>query len=242
MEIPENVNEILGYVPTIDWSVSYDNEQVSLFKTTVRYLGGLLSGYDILSGPLTHLADNKANVAAHLDQAQNLANNISYAFDTPTGIRTTTCISMTGVLMALIPMAWQRSETLVLEWTHLSDLTGDETYGALAQKGESYLHNPQPVRSANGDLSNAICANFVELSRHGLNPGLASLVPMLTSRLVSSRAQMADGMAETTVSMNISSRCMCTILLDSHHTRIAGSWPQTVLLRTWPLIHPPVRT
>jgi mannosyl-oligosaccharide alpha-1,2-mannosidase len=37
--------------------------------------------------------------------------------------------------------------TLVLEWTHLSDLTGDETYGSLTQKAESYLLSPLPASS-----------------------------------------------------------------------------------------------
>ena len=58
MECPEIVNQIIAYVPTIDWSVSYQDEAVSLFETTIRYLGGLLSGYDLLSGPLSHLAEN----------------------------------------------------------------------------------------------------------------------------------------------------------------------------------------
>ena len=97
MGIPEIVNKIIDYVPSIDWSVSYDDEQVSLFETTIRYLGGLLSGYG----------------------------------------------------------------TLVLEWTHLSDLTGDDTYGGLAQKGESYLLNPQPVSYVNRNLSNKICSDTI---------------------------------------------------------------------------------
>lgn len=58
MEIPEIVNEIVAYVPTIDWSVSYQDEPVSLFETTIRYLGGLISGYDLLTGPLSHLVNN----------------------------------------------------------------------------------------------------------------------------------------------------------------------------------------
>ena len=44
MQIPEIVNEILNYIPTINFDVSIDNEQVSLFETTIRYLGGMLSG------------------------------------------------------------------------------------------------------------------------------------------------------------------------------------------------------
>lgn len=52
------VNEILDYIPSIDWSVSYEDEIVSLFETTIRYVGGMLSGYDFLSGPLSDLADD----------------------------------------------------------------------------------------------------------------------------------------------------------------------------------------
>lgn len=34
--------------------------------------------------------------------------------------------------------------TLVLEWMHLSDLTGDPSYGQLAEKAQSYLLYPHP--------------------------------------------------------------------------------------------------
>ena len=86
MGIPEIVNEIISYVPSIDWSVSYQDETVSLFETTISNLGGLLSGYDLLSGPLAHLADNQANVAALLDQAQNLARCTSCKFFHPAAV------------------------------------------------------------------------------------------------------------------------------------------------------------
>lgn len=35
--------------------------------------------------------------------------------------------------------------SLVLEWTHLSDLTGNQTYAQLSQRGEAYLLNPMPL-------------------------------------------------------------------------------------------------
>ena len=44
MQIPEIVTEILNYIPTINFDVSIDDEQVSLFETTIRYLGGMISG------------------------------------------------------------------------------------------------------------------------------------------------------------------------------------------------------
>jgi len=58
MQLPEIVNQIVDYVPDIDWSVSADNEPVSLFETTIRYVAGLLSGYDLLNGPLSDLVDD----------------------------------------------------------------------------------------------------------------------------------------------------------------------------------------
>lgn len=58
MENAKIVNQIIEYVPTIDWSVSVDDEAVSLFETTIRYMGGLLAGYDLLNGPLRQLADD----------------------------------------------------------------------------------------------------------------------------------------------------------------------------------------
>ncbi len=56
MQIPDIVNEIVQYIPTIDFSKT--NEQVSLFETTIRYMAGMLSGYDLLKGPLSNLTNN----------------------------------------------------------------------------------------------------------------------------------------------------------------------------------------
>lgn len=140
----EIVNQILDYVPKIDWSKT--TTEVSLFETTIRYLGGLLSGYDFLNGPLADLADNKDNVDALLAQAINLANNLSYAFDTPTGIPYNDLIfsdrSNTGGNNGLATTG-----TLILEWVRLADLSGNKTYATLVEKAEQYLLNPKPSTS-----------------------------------------------------------------------------------------------
>ena len=145
MELPDIVNQIIAHVPNIDFSKSYNDETVSLFETTIRYLGGMLSGYDFLTGPLAYLANDTNNVRALLTQSENLAGFLEYAFDTPSGVprnglifsNRTTDGSQTNDLATI--------GTLVLEWTHLSDLTGNPTYASLSQKGESYLLNPQPA-------------------------------------------------------------------------------------------------
>jgi mannosyl-oligosaccharide alpha-1,2-mannosidase len=51
MDLAEPVNQILDHVAKINFDVAMGS--VSLFETTIRYLGGMLSGYDFLgpSGP-----------------------------------------------------------------------------------------------------------------------------------------------------------------------------------------------
>jgi mannosyl-oligosaccharide alpha-1,2-mannosidase len=46
------VEDIIGYIPYINWSRTTDS--VSLFETTIRYLGGLLSAHDLLTGPYAY--------------------------------------------------------------------------------------------------------------------------------------------------------------------------------------------
>jgi mannosyl-oligosaccharide alpha-1,2-mannosidase len=138
------VNQIIDYIPTINWSETPID--VSLFETTIRYLGGMISGYDFLSGPLAHLANSNASVAALLTQSVNLANNLSYAFETPTGIPYNNLDFSTrgtdGNDNGLATVG-----TLILEWVRLSDLTGNKTYATLVEKAEQYLLYPSPASS-----------------------------------------------------------------------------------------------
>ena len=149
MEIPEVIDTILNYIPTINFHQSAGNEEISLFETTIRYLGGILSGYDLLKGPLAQYASNSTAVDQLLSKAQELGDVLKFAFNTPTGI------PHNGLFVG--DQTYDTSDgntngiatigTLVLEWTHLSDLLGDSQYGELAQKGESYLLNPSPKSS-----------------------------------------------------------------------------------------------
>ncbi|KAI0129555.1 glycoside hydrolase family 47 protein [Xylariales sp. AK1849] len=138
------IGQILDYVPKIDFDVANYTSSISLFETTIRYLGGLLSAHDLLSGPLSNLVQDNSSVSAILDQAVHLADLLSVAFNTPTGIpindldwEPPRATNETSNGLATIG-------TLVLEWTRLSDKTGDTKYAELSQKGESYLLNPQP--------------------------------------------------------------------------------------------------
>ncbi|OJD32067.1 glycoside hydrolase family 47 protein [Diplodia corticola] len=143
MKDKEVVDQILAFIPTIDFTTTSD--VVSLFETTIRYLGGMLSAYDLLTGPLSDLASDTSQVVALLAQSKTLADTLKYAFDTQSGVPYNNLwlddMSNDGAQTNGLATVG----TLVLEWTRLSDLLGDDEYAQLAQKAESYLLNPQPA-------------------------------------------------------------------------------------------------
>ncbi|KAJ9150998.1 alpha-1,2-Mannosidase [Coniochaeta hoffmannii] len=139
----EVVNQVLAFVQTINFDEAIGD--VSLFETTIRYLGGLLSAYDLLTGPLKGKSNDTASVQNILKQAQHLADNLKVAFDTPSGAPDNTLLFAPPRKAGSATNGIATIGTLVMEWTRLSDLTGDKTYGRLAQKGEEYLLHPQPA-------------------------------------------------------------------------------------------------
>ena len=140
------VYEILDYIPKINFRKSYQNESVSLFETTIRYIGGMLAGYDLLTGPFSSLATNMTTeVNSLLQKSTNLANILAYAFNTSSGVPYNDLYINNGTYADDEPVNGIATiGTLVLEWTRLSDLSGNANFAQLAQKGESYLLNPQP--------------------------------------------------------------------------------------------------
>ncbi|KAF4538083.1 Glycoside hydrolase family 47 [Lasiodiplodia theobromae] len=142
MKDKDVVNQILEYIPTIDYTTT--STEVSLFETTIRYLGGMLSAYDLLKGPLSDLASNSSQVDALLDQSKVLANALKYAFDTPSGVPYNNLNFATQGNDGASTNGLATVGTLVLEWTRLSDLLNDDEYARLSQKAESYLLSPSP--------------------------------------------------------------------------------------------------
>lgn len=136
------VNQIIDHIAEVDYTKT--DSIVSLFETTIRYLAGMLSGYDLLNGPAKGLVDAE-KVDVLLEKSQTLADTLKFAFDTPSGVpynninitskgndgAKTNGLAVTG--------------TLVLEWTRLSDLTGNDEYALLSQKAQDYLLHPEPA-------------------------------------------------------------------------------------------------
>lgn len=99
--------------------------------------------YDLLTGPLaSEFGNDTSRADAVLAQAKALGDTLKFAFNTPTGISDNSIFLDPPRLANSTTNGVATIGTLVMEWTRLSDLTGDPTYGELAQKGESYLINP----------------------------------------------------------------------------------------------------
>ncbi|KAH6900809.1 glycoside hydrolase [Thelonectria olida] len=141
------VDKILRQIAMTDFTVTtVDNQAISLFETTIRYMGGLLSGYDLLSGPFKKLVKEPRLREILLEKAIDLADRLSIAFDTPSGVPDDEVVFNPKLRQ------WGNPDnsitcigTLVLEWTRLSDLTGNATYGALAQRAQAHLIRPKPL-------------------------------------------------------------------------------------------------
>lgn len=75
MNLEDELKSVIDHVQRIDFNV---DEDVSVFESIIRYLGGFISAYD--------LSDQKYPIL--LTQAQRLANVLLPAFDTPSGLPT----------------------------------------------------------------------------------------------------------------------------------------------------------
>ncbi|CAE6517766.1 unnamed protein product [Rhizoctonia solani] len=123
MGLNELFAEAVDFSSKIDFSRSKTSDKVSVFETTIRYLGGLISAYE-LGGK-----KDQALIA----RARELGDKLSHAWiglnDFPYNIldftTNTPDIESSGIAVA---------GTLVLEWGKLADYTGNITYRHLAEK------------------------------------------------------------------------------------------------------------
>ncbi|EPS43577.1 hypothetical protein H072_2448 [Dactylellina haptotyla CBS 200.50] len=150
MELDDVVQKQLEFIATIDYTKC--EHVISMFETTIRYLGGMLSAYDLLAGPYSktfHAGKGEKNydlVNKLVYQSVKLADALKFAFDTTTGIPSGYFRLGDGAVKSNDINIIAGIGTLVLEWTRLSDLTGDPQYTRLAQKAQEYLlvvENPE---------------------------------------------------------------------------------------------------
>ncbi|KAK5943210.1 hypothetical protein PMZ80_004216 [Knufia obscura] len=153
MNLTGIVSASLAHIAAVDFTTVKTFKNVNGFETTIRYLGGLLSAYDLINSDLvedgTYDADH---VDALLTQAVTLAGKLNFRFDSPSGLPTDSVdfFTNTGVsnifVSPLDNTTYDSSNTAVcgsftLEYYRLSDLTGDDTYRRIADNAVEKLTN-----------------------------------------------------------------------------------------------------
>lgn len=100
------------------------NQDVNVFETTIRVLGGLLSAY--------HLSGNDP---VYLEKATDLGQRLIGAFQTSSGIPYSSIVLSTGLpFTAHVPSSTAEVTTIQLEFKYLSHLTGDYKYWDAAER------------------------------------------------------------------------------------------------------------
>jgi len=130
MGLTDFFNEALNFTATIDFSKSQTNDTVNFFETTIRYVGGLLSAYELSGEKFPILVAKAKEVADGLINAWVGDNDMPYNdidFNTHKAIPDVSNIAQVG--------------TDTLEFYTLSKHTGDDTYRQLAEKGVRALIN-----------------------------------------------------------------------------------------------------
>jgi mannosyl-oligosaccharide alpha-1,2-mannosidase len=85
MNLTDIVSLMLAHIQTVDFSTTPDGN-VEMFDVTIRYLGGLLSSYDLLKSGQFYNDYPADQIEALLSQATVLADKLAYGFLTPSGM------------------------------------------------------------------------------------------------------------------------------------------------------------
>jgi len=118
MDLKEDFNEAVEAVATIDWA-NTTSTACNIFETTIRHLGGLLAAYDL------------SNEKVLLVKAVELGDMLYAGFDTPNrmpGFWLDFEKAKNGELIADVHQPSASPCSLSLEFTRLSQLTGDPKY------------------------------------------------------------------------------------------------------------------
>ncbi|KAJ6583995.1 glycoside hydrolase family 47 protein [Mycena vulgaris] len=130
MGLNDSFNDALNFASQIDFSAPPAGGSISVFETTIRFMGGLLSAYELSGQQYPVLLAKAQQVADTLTVAWVGNNAIPFShltFPDPTPDVSITSIADAG--------------TLSLEWTTLSKYTGNPRYGDLATRAVLHIAN-----------------------------------------------------------------------------------------------------
>ena len=135
---------------TLDYSVA--NAEMSVFETTIRLLGGLLSSY-YLSNEM-----NVGDPQVYLDRAIQLADRLAPAFNKwgsgiPSAVINLSNGNMEGIGELAYMVSTAECTTLQMEFKYLSVLTGNDTYWKLTENVYKKLYEANDILGAFSGLA-----------------------------------------------------------------------------------------
>lgn len=127
MGLKDDFELCVEQVKRIDFTTN-DQDYLNVFETTIRYLGGLLAAYDLTDGKYTSL----------LDKARELGEMLYSAFDTPLHMPQARWdwkkTALGGEIQPSTNTLLAEIGSLTVEFTRLSQLTGDFRYFDVVQR------------------------------------------------------------------------------------------------------------
>ncbi|RCH97021.1 hypothetical protein CU097_010436 [Rhizopus azygosporus] len=114
MGLKKEFDEAKEFVRNINWTLA--EEPVQLFETVIRYVGGLLSAYDL------------SNDLVFVEKAVELTELLIPAFDSPTGVPYQYMDFKTGKPLRSPIACLAEVGTIQIEFTRLSEITGNYKY------------------------------------------------------------------------------------------------------------------
>ncbi|KAJ7914446.1 glycoside hydrolase family 47 protein [Mycena leptocephala] len=149
MGLEDLFEEAVNFSSQIDFSKSQTSSTVSIFETTIRYIGGLLSSYELSGEQFPSLVTKAQEVADKMAFGWVGNNDIPYGFmDFSTNKPQ---ISTESFILSFSNIA--EAGTLSLEWFTLSKYTNNATYANLTAKSVKHIANlasPLPGLAAQG--------------------------------------------------------------------------------------------
>ncbi|KAI0794361.1 glycoside hydrolase family 47 protein [Fomes fomentarius] len=127
--------EVVNFTSSLDFTVSHTSDTASVFESTIRYLGAMLSAYELSGKKYPALIQQSETLANKLSAAWSRGNAVPYGqvnVNTSTPTIGTSNIAEAG--------------TLTLEWSKLSEYTGNDTYRALTEGSVRQIASqPAPI-------------------------------------------------------------------------------------------------
>ncbi|KXN84060.1 putative mannosyl-oligosaccharide alpha-1,2-mannosidase 1B [Leucoagaricus sp. SymC.cos] len=143
MGLDGRLAEAISFSSKIDFSRSKTPDTVSVFESTIRYLGGLLSTYELSGKKFPALVDRARDIAhARLSHIVHQNNVIPFGF-----------LNFTNNSPTVANSNIAEAGTLSLEWATLSKYTGNGTYADLTVNALAHIAQlpaPLPGLAAQG--------------------------------------------------------------------------------------------